>query len=138
VGPVNILIAAFIAIGFAGWPIIGRYSQASGGWLSAIVMGVSMTIALLMSNKQLSHGFPTGKALIFLLIAAAINGFAMWGFSAKVSDPIIPVAAFMVIVYILMVAVTPCFDWLFNGATPNINQIIGFVLAGGAIYFLSK
>ena len=59
-------------------------------------------------------------------------------YSHKITDPTISTSAFIVLVCILMAIVVPCLDWILNGVVPNMNQVIGYILAVGAIYFLSS
>ncbi len=135
----TILLSVFIAFAFVGWGIIGKYSQANGGWVGTIAMGVSAVAVLIcsVSTKQLQGGV-TARAVVLLLIAGALNGFAMWLFANKVTHPATSAAAFIVLVSVLMAAAAPILDWFINNTTPDTNQTVGYALAITAIYFLSK
>lgn len=130
--------ALLIAIGFTSWGIAGRYSQANGGWVGFIAMGITTLVIGILSFKQLRIEALTGKMFMIIAIAGALNGAAVCAYSFKVTNVAIPAATFMVTVSIFMAVVTPCLDWTINGTAPNLRQVIGYVLAVGAIYFLSK
>lgn len=134
----NSLLAFLIAAGFVGWGMLGKYSQANSGWVGTIAMAVTAVIVAALSIKNLRVGTPNIKIIAILIVAGLINGVAAWFYSTKVTDPLISTATFMTSVFIFMVILAPAFDWLLNGATPTINQIIGYSLAIAAIIFLNK
>jgi len=134
----NSILAFLIAIGFVGWGMLGKYSQANSGWVGTIAMTATAVIVAVLSTKNLQVGTPNIKIIAVLIIAGLINGIAAWLYSSKVTDPLISTAAFMASVFIFMVILAPAFDWLLNGVTPTINQIIGYSLAIVAIIFLNK
>lgn len=133
------ITAIFIAIGFAGWPIIGKYSGMNSGFI-AIFVGVStaVTVAIISARQLSGIGSISCTPLLFLIVVGVINGIAFQLYSNKVADTTVPTAVFMVTVSILMSVATPILHWLLNGAVPNSNQIIGFGFSIITVYFLSK
>jgi drug/metabolite transporter (DMT)-like permease len=133
------LSLVFIAFGFVGWPIIGSYSGASGGWVSVILCASTMITVTLFSIKELSGiPIPATKALVLLFIAGAFNGLAVCFYSIKITDASISTAVLVVTVSILMVMAAPILDWLIKGAIPSLYQALGYTFAICAIYFLNK
>lgn len=133
------LTAVFIAIGFAGWPIISSYSRASGGWVGMVVSVSTALAVVIFSAKNLSSiPAPNLRALVLLLIAGVFNGLALCLYSFKVADTNVPTAAFVVMISIMMAMVAPVLNWMLNSAVPNQSQMLGFGFAVVAIYFLSK
>ena len=133
------ITAIFIAIGFTGWPIIGKYSNMNSGLIS-IFVGVStaVTVAIISARQLGGIGSMNIKPLAFLVVAGIINGIAFQLYSNKIADASVSTAAFMITVSILMSVVAPALSWLLNGTIPNNNQLIGFGFAIITVYFLSK
>ncbi len=132
-----VLWAVFIALMFVGWPILGKYSGASGAWVSTLVVAGSLVTTAAFSFTQLTSGpnFTT-KGLILLLLAGAANGFAVYVYSNKAVDPTVPTGAFMVLIFLLMVVFTPVMDYAFNGTTFSGRQWLGMFTAALAVYLL--
>lgn len=134
----NILIAAGIALGFVGWPIIGHYSKAGSMWVGNIVMiGTAVVFALLSFNQYNGAIMPGWKALVFLGIATLVNGLAIFFYTAKATNPAINTAVFVVTVSVLMVVIAPLLHLAINHIMPTWRQGAGYILAIAAIYFLN-
>jgi hypothetical protein len=133
----NLGIALLIAIGFAGWPIIGRYSQASGVWIGTMVMAGTTVVVALLAGAQLRHSTPTPKAVAVLLAASAVNGLGVYLYASKAGDPTIPIGAFVVVVAVLTVVLAPALDWGLHGVLPTARQAGGTLCAALAIYLLA-
>ena len=135
----SISMAVFIAFGFVCWPIVGSYSRVCGSWVSAtVIISTAVTVAIFFFRQLAALPVPSVKAIAILFIAGAINGLAFCFYSNKITDTSIETGAFVVTISILMVVIAPLLDWALNGATPNMSQKLGFVLAIVAIYFMSK
>jgi hypothetical protein len=132
----NVIMAAFIAVSFVGWPIIGKFAQATGAWTGFIVMSATAVAIALISGREL-NALPAGKAAAFLILAGILNGIGVYFFAKKTSDPVITTSAFVVLVSVWMVACAPILDWILNDAGLTLRHMAGFVLAAGAIYLLS-
>ena len=133
----TVLIALLIATAYSGWPIIGRFSGLTGGLVGVLACTGTLFAVSIMSAKEFSglSAF-TLKSILLMLVAGAINGTAVYFYSVKAADKTISTAAFIAIVCIFMVLVAPLQHWLLNGEVPTWRQVIGFGLAGLAVYFL--
>jgi len=135
----TIITAAFIALGFVSWVIVGSYSKASAGWVGTIVMGFTAIVVALLSGKQLMSGqLPGMKAITYLVIAGVINGIAVYLYSLKATSPLIPTGVFVVIVSVLMAVFAPCVDWILNSKILSLQQGVGVCFAVLSIYLLAK
>lgn len=132
----SLLTAVMIAVGFVGWPVIGKYSKASGAWVGTFAMVVTTIVVAIISHRQLFLSTPSPKAFLVLTLAAVVNGVAVCLYSAKTTDPSIQSGAFVVVVATLMVIFAPILDWILNGSIPSLRQVGGFALAALAIYLI--
>jgi len=134
-----LLSAAFVAIAFAAWPLIGRESRASGAWLGVVVMAGSALMVAALSASQLSMTMPTGRAWWLLGAAAAANGAAVYVYASNTANPAVPVASFLVTVSVLQVTAVALLAWAMpGGQVPTARQMAGFVCAAAAVYLLTK
>ncbi len=137
----SLVAAILISFCFAGWPVVSKYSGASGVWVASVVTigGALATLTLCVFGKQMVvFQLPSIRAIIILIVAGALNGAAFYFYSMKVADPKIPTAVFITIVAILMVVVAPLLDWALNGVIPNLQKTFGYMFAALAIYLLIK
>lgn len=133
----SVLWALGIAAVYAVWPIIGKYSGASGAWISSLVVIGTLLSTGGLSYVGLTEGrFPTIKAIILLIIIGIVNGAAVYFYSMKTSDPNISTGAFIVLVTIFMVVMAPFLDLAFNGSAISLRQWGGIVVAAVAVYLL--
>ena len=135
----RLVVAIFAACAFVGWPILGQYSQANGGWVGAVVMGASATTVLL--RAWLSGGLektPATRSLLLLAIAGIIHGAGICLYARTTTDPKVPTGAFVVLMSVLMAVVAPIFAWIFLKQVPTSRQYGGYVFAILAIYLLGK
>lgn len=134
----NVLCAFAIAVGFALWPIIGKYSGLSGGWVITVIStGTLLTSACFSAKDLYVLPVPGNKAMTLLLTAGILNGFSCWLYTNRIAGiQIEHTASLIALVIIGMVIFTPVFHFLFNGSAPSNKQLVGFVLAVGSIYFL--
>jgi hypothetical protein len=136
----TILIGVFIAIGFALWPILGKYSGATGGWLITVVAAGTMFISPVLSVRELQNVPSPGiRAIALLFLAGMINGLACLLYSGRIAvmDSCYT-ATFVGLVTVAMLILAPVLNWFFNGNAPSQSQLIGFVLASLSVYFLVK
>lgn len=133
----NVVVAFLIAIGFTAWPIVGKYSGASGAWIGVITLGGATMVIALLSIKDMVT-FPTTKAMAMLAIAAIANGIAAYAYTSKITDPAIQASVFVVTVSVCMAITTPLIDWCLNGTIPGTHKMAGFAVAILAIYLLGK
>lgn len=132
-----LLRALFISVGFAGWPIVGNFSKASGAWVGTIVLGTTgVVIALLSSRGLISNPLPSYKSIVYLVVAGVINGLACYVYSLTTVDKNIQIGLFVSLVSILMVVIAPLMSWLLNGEIISSKQIVGLFLACVSIYLL--
>jgi drug/metabolite transporter (DMT)-like permease len=134
----SLLIALVIAVGFAGWPIIGRYSQASGVWIGTFVMAGTTVVMALLSGRQLAVSVPSPRAFAVLAVAAALNGLGVYLYSFRAADPAVPIGLFVVVVAVLTIVAAPMLDWALHGAVPSPRQMAGILCAAGAVYLLGR
>lgn len=136
--PSYLPIALFIAFGFATWPIIGKYSQASGAWVGTVAAVMTSLVVVVMSCQKLTAPFPTTKAWLLLVFAGALNGVACYVYAVKTADPAVPSGIFVVCVAVLLAVCAALLDWALNGSVPTLRQITGFICAGASIYLLGR
>jgi len=131
--------AVFISMGFTGWPIIGRYSGATGGWVGIIVLGATViTVGIFSAKEMASIPAPGLKAITLLVVAGIVNGIAFYLYSMTTTDSSVPTGVFVVTVSLLMVTVAPVLDYIFNEGTFSRNQVAGLGFAFIAILMLSR
>jgi hypothetical protein len=137
----NLLQVTFISLGFVGWGILGKYSQAQSCWVSILVTVATICTLLAIYSTRMLSDVPSMKAVVILAGAGLINGFSVWLYTARVTDPAMSesqVAAFITMVYIAMIVMTPVLNLAINRVIPTIDHGIGYGLALGAVYYLSK
>jgi drug/metabolite transporter (DMT)-like permease len=132
--------ATLIAVGFAGWGIIGNYSQAGSSWTGLFVNIYTSIAIVAYYHKDLYHTpLPANKALLILLAAGILNGVAVCLYTGKVSNPNNSrVASFMVLVFVLMAIVAPVLEWILKSEAPTAKQMLGYLFAILSIYFLCR
>lgn len=134
----HILWALGIASTFVSWPILGKYSQASGAWINTIVLVGSAIGGIVLAYPNMKGmPLPTTKALILLLVAGLLNGAAVYFYAVKAVDPLIPSVPFIMTVTVLMVMTTPIFGYFLNGDVLSIRQWLGLFSAIIAIFLLA-
>lgn len=136
---VNVFYGIIIAAIFAIWPIIGKNTGLSGGWVITIVSSGTLLTAMLFSINDLSV-MPTllNKANILLALAGIFNGFACWLYTNRLSKIDIEYTGNLIaVITVGMVLFTPVFHLLINGGVPSSRQILGFTLAACSVYFLT-
>lgn len=130
--------AVGIALCFTLWPILGKFSGASGAWVGTLVVLATSTTTVLLGVKEMIQGpMFTVRACALLVVAGLINGAAVYSYSVKTADPNVPTGTFIVIMTICMTILTPLLDWLMNGSVLSVKQCTGIVLAVVSIYLLS-
>ncbi len=135
----TLLWAAGIAATFVAWPVIGKYSGASGAWIGIIVVAGSLVTTAIFGLKELTSGpMFTLKALVLLVMAGLLNGAAVYYYSVKATSTAIPTGVFIVTMSIMMVIFAPILDWLLNGNALSIRQCAGIAAAVVAIYLLQN
>ena len=136
--PAHILWAFGIGSAYAFWPIIGKYSQASGEWVNTIVVISSTIIAIgLAFSSVKEQPLPTLNAFAVLLLAGLLNGAAVYFYSMKATDPQVPTGAFIMTTIVIMVAMAPLFNYLLNGVALSLKQLAGLGAAALAIALLA-
>jgi CBS domain containing-hemolysin-like protein len=134
----TLLSAAFVAIAFAAWPLIGRQARVSGPWMATLVMAGSALLIATLSAPQLGT-WPASRALWVLGAAAVANGLAVYVYASSAADPSVPTGPYIVVVSVLQVAAVPFLAWaLPGGQAPTLRQAAGFAFAAVAVYLLAK
>ena len=135
----TLVTAGLIATVYAGWGILAKWSGSSGVWISILVTFGTFAAAMTLSAPQLAKEPLIGtKALLILFLAGAANGAAMYFYSLKAADPMVPTGVFLMTVFVLMVVVTPILDWGLNGSMLSSRQVLGVGMAVVAIYLLGS
>ncbi len=132
-------LAALVALGFGGWPIIANYSKAKWEWIAIVIMtaGTLVVIPLtLLLGKISIHSVPSRKAIFLLVAAAVVNGIMVPIYSKRLADTTIPAGPLVVTVAVLMVVWAVILDGILNGVVPTSRQTIGFTFGAVAIYLL--
>ncbi|HVV47346.1 MAG TPA: EamA family transporter [Bryobacteraceae bacterium] len=129
---------ALIAMGMASWPILGKYSQASPGWISAIVLGVTgivaITIAWLQGGQQ-AAALPAPGKLLILIAAGVVNGLATYRYAlrARMEGQ---TGKYLVLVAVLIVIEAPFFDMFLNRSSLTVRQWTGVGCGVACVYLL--
>ncbi len=134
----TMLSAAFVAVAFAAWPLIGREARVSGAWMAtAVMIGAAISVTLL-SSSHLTQ-WPSSRALWILGAAAIVNGLAVLVYSTSAANPAVAAGPFIVVVSVLQVAAVPFIAWAMpGGQAPSLRQAAGFAFAAIAVYLLAK
>jgi drug/metabolite transporter (DMT)-like permease len=136
-----LLITIFIGLAFVGWPTAAKFLGFHGSWANVVVtLGTGITALIFSRHYIVSNKIPAPHMtpVLILFLVAVVNGFAVSFYARSVADPEIPTATFIVMVSVFMVVWAPILDYILNGSAPHIRQIIGYVCAIAAIYFLTK
>ena len=132
-----IVWATGIAFAFTIWPIIGKYSGASGAWVGTLVIAGTLVTTLIFGAKDMMNGpMFTMKSFVVLALAGLVNGAAVYFYSVKAVDPEVPTSIFVTTMVILMALMAPLIDWALNGNTINTKQLLGLGTALLTIYLL--
>ncbi|HXE64629.1 MAG TPA: hypothetical protein VN519_13885 [Bryobacteraceae bacterium] len=130
--------AALIAMGMASWPIIGKYSQASVPWISAIVLGVTGVVAIVIALLQGGSpgvSLPVPGKLLLLMSAGVVNGLATYRYAAHARMEG-QTGKYLVLVSILIVIEAPFFDLILNKSTLSVRQWTGVGCGLACVYLL--
>jgi len=80
---------------------------------------------------------PTTTAFGWLLLAGLVNGVAVYFYAVKAADPQVPTGPFIMTLIVLMVMLTPLFNYLLNGDVLSVRQWLGLGMALLAIFLLA-
>jgi drug/metabolite transporter (DMT)-like permease len=111
----------------------------SGAWVALIVLAGSlvggMGVALLDTQRQPA---PPVIAIVVLLVVGCLNGAAVYFQAMKVSDILVPTVSFIVTIIIVMLVMTPVYDFALNGATLTGKHLLGLILAIATVLVLAS
>jgi uncharacterized membrane protein len=134
----EVLEVALTAMGMAGWPILGKYSQASGAWIGAVVMAVTgmvaIIIALLQGGLQ-GASLPAPGKLLLLILAGLVNGVATYRYATRARMEG-QTGKYLVLIAILIVIEAPFFDMMLNRSTLTVRQWTGVGCGMACVYLL--
>lgn len=135
----TILWATFIAAAYAIWPILGKWSGASGQWVTTTVVASSVIPVIALSASSMAKSpINNWKAFVLLTIAGIINGFAVYIYGMKATDEKVPTGIFIMTVATMTFVLSPLFAWGLNGETLSTRQLFGILTAGIAVYLLKS
>ena len=129
-----------IALGMVAWPILGKYSRATGPWVGFLVMSGAAIVLALFARMQGQFGretFPAANNLILLALAGALNGLAMYFYTARTSSQI-QTGKYVVLVAMLVIVEAPFVDLLLNKAWLTPRQLAGVGCGIASIYLLNQ
>jgi hypothetical protein len=129
---------ALIAMGMASWPILGKYSQASPGWISAIVLGVTGIVAIMIAwlqGGQQAAALPAPGKLLILIAAGVVNGLATYRYAARARMEG-QTGKYLVLVAVLIVIEAPFFDMFLNRSSLTARQWTGVGCGVACVYLL--
>ena len=130
--------AFVIGLCFVSWAIVGN-RFASGALTGTIVMVVTAIVVSFFSVSSIQiQELRDWKILALLLILGVANGYGVTRYAVQLSTPGTPMAAFAVAVSITMVVIAPILEYLVSGKGVSMSHVFGYLLAGGAIYFLGR
>jgi len=120
------------------WPVLGKYSGASGAWITIVIL-VGSAIGGIGPAFPETRGqvMPTTTAFGWLLLAGLVNGVAVYFYAVKAADPQVPTGPFIMTLIVLMVMLTPLFNYLLNGDVLSVRQWLGLGMALLAIFLLA-
>jgi len=131
--------AALIAMGMAGWPILGKYSEATAPWIGAVVMTVTgmvaVAIALLQGGLQ-GTPLPSPSKLALLISAGLVNGLATYRYASRARMEG-QTGKYLVLVAILIVIEAPFFDLILNRSVLTPRQWTGVGCGIACVYLLA-
>jgi len=126
------------AMGMAGWPILGKYSQASAPWIGAVVMTVTgmmaVVIALLQGGLQ-GASIPTPSKLLLLILAGVVNGVATYRYATRARMEG-QTGSYLVLIAILIVIEAPFLDMMLNRSMLTVRQWTGVGCGIACVYLL--
>lgn len=127
----------FAALCFGGWPLLGRFSGLSSGWMSLLVASGTATLGLISIFTNQTSGAPSARAIIIGLTAGAINGVGMLAYSKVIGwqgsdvSKILPIAMILTPMFAMAGAL------IFLGEPVSAKKLFGAGIACAGIYLLS-
>lgn len=136
----TVFCVLFITLGFASWPVIGKWSGVSGAWFTSMVVVIGTLPVLMLSAKQMAfEGWPfTTRTFAILVIASLVNGFAVYVYGLKAGDVKVPTGLLIASVSMMNMVWATTLDWLINKQALSTRQGIGLVIGSIALFLLRK
>ncbi len=134
----HLLWAAGIALAFASWPLVGAYAGAAAVWLGVVTASFTVLPQVILGADAMMHGpTPSARGFFILAVAGIFNGIGVYYYSIKVTDTTINTTVFVVTMLMMLMVWTPILNWVMNGVTLNLRQLLGVAIALLAVYVLN-
>ena len=131
------LLSIFAAIGFGGWPLIARLSQASSLWINVVLtVTTGLFVSLALAKDLVAQTRPSLSALGLLALAGAINAIGFLAYGKVIGNPEWEISQFLPLVVITMTLVTGLGGILFFGEVLTVKKVLGLALALVAAWLL--
>ncbi len=126
----------FAALCFGGWPLLGRCSGLSSGWMSLLVASGTVILGIVSILTQTGNT-PSTRSVIIGLTAGAINGVGMLAYAKVIGwqgsdvSKILPIAMILTPMFAMAGAL------IFLGEPVSAKKLLGAGIACTGIYLLS-
>ena len=133
-----VLLSILAALGFGGWPLIARWSQASPAWINVVLtVTTGVFVALALAKDLVGPTKPSLTALGLLTLAGAINALGFLAYGKVIGNPQWEISRFLPLVVITMTLVTGLGGILFFGEAVTGRKLLGLMLALAAAWLLA-
>ena len=134
----HVMQAFLISSAYVLWPIIGKYSQVSGTWVTSLILFFTAVGGGLCALPGMrSEELPSAKGIAILAAAGLINGIAAYFYSMKTTDQSVPTGNFIVAVVVGMLVMGTIFSYFLNGEPITVRKVLGLGAAVLAAYLFT-
>ena len=135
----TIFSAVFIAAVYVSWPLLPKALKVEPGLNTFIVVMGALAVMLIVGRKDIATiGTISAKALLVILAFAVVNGIALYLYGAIAASKDSQTGIFLVLVFILEVALSPLADRIINGKNLGALQWVGLALAMPVMWLLTQ
>jgi len=138
----TLLLSAFIAASFVGWPNLAKPLGLKPGISIFIVLAAAIIIVIALAHKDIANigsirTMPIRPLLVLLLVAIA-NGFATYLCAIISADTNTQTGTFLTGLIVLQIAFALVFDWFINHNRPSNLQYLGLALIVPVMWLLAQ
>ena len=138
----TLLISAFIAASFVGWPNLAKPLNLKPGLSLFVVLVAALVILAVMAPKDIAkigtmRSIPLWSLAVLLTVAVA-NGVATYLCAAKAADASTQTGIFLTTLIVFQMSFALIADWLINRNRPGALQCLGLALIVPVMYLLAQ
>jgi hypothetical protein len=126
------LALLFGAVATAGWSMAGRLSQAHPAWVGVVIMGLTAVWIVGRAWTAISTTSIAWWQLAVLVLAACLNGEAVYRVASVMADPFVRGGVFPLLLTGTSVLVGLLLGWVLLREVPTLGTLVyvGLIFAG--------